>query len=65
MHVDFLVRSDFPGQSNDLSLGGPLSGSLERVNPGELHVLRLLGSSRFGLSWLAFVKLGVRPVKLK
>lgn len=38
MHVDFVARSDFPGQCDDLSLGGPLSGSLERVNPVELDV---------------------------
>lgn len=41
MHVDFVVRSDFPGQCADLSLGGPWSGSLERVNPVELDVQRV------------------------
>lgn len=63
--LDFLVRSDFPGQSNDLTLGGPLSGSLERVNPMELNVLRLPGSSGFVPRWLALVKLSIRAVKLK
>lgn len=65
MHVDFLVINYFPDQSNDLTLGGPLSGSLERVNPLELDVLRLPGSSGFVPRWLALVKLGIRPVKLK
>lgn len=46
-HVDFLIRVDFSGQSNDLSLGGPLSGSvasLETVKPRELGVVRPQGS---------------------
>lgn len=65
MPLDFVVRSDFPGQCDDLSLGGPLSGSLERVSPVELGVLRLLGSSGFVPRWLASVKLGISPVKPK
>lgn len=55
-HVDFLIRDDFSGQSNDLSLGGPFSGSvasLEIVKPRELGAGRLQGSRGFVPRWLA------------
>lgn len=54
-HMDFLIRGDSSGQPNDLSLGGPLSGSvvsLGIVKPRELCVVRLQGSRGFVPKWL-------------